>query len=154
MERFVPLDPKIKVDENSMLKIEAILQNYPEKKDLFKVYGYANANFIDDEDVPMGLLSIHPINAEVHVDSIPEHAFQYLVVNPILLKDGVEYTDTDFPISNKIDEAAPQYSEKPPSLYIQNKNNQDMDEWSAELGQDGFAGVFKKIKENSSYSKI
>lgn len=41
-----------------------------------------------------------------------------------------------------------QYSSNPPSMHIKNKNNTDMDTWHAELNSDGFAGIFKKVREN------
>ena len=138
---------KTPLDDNAKLKIEAMLENY-EGKNIFKIYGYANADFKDEEDVPSGLLTIHPIEAVVHPDSIPEQAFKYLVVYPIMERNGKGYTDADFPINEKLDEAAVQYSDKPPSMTIKNRNNSDMDVWHAELNADGFAGIFKKIREN------
>jgi len=135
------------LDDDSKLKIEAMLENY-ENKDIFKIYGYVNADFKDEEDVASGLLSIHPIEAVVHPDSIPEQAFQYLVVCPIIERNDKGYTDADFPINEKLNEAVVQYSDKPPSMYIKNKKNADMDVWHSELNADGFAGIFKKVREN------
>lgn len=133
------------LNETEKLKIEALIANY-DKKHLFKIQGYNNMDTTDEEDVPSGMLAIHPVNATVHPDSIPEKSFSFLVVCPI--NADRELKDDDFTINGKIDEAVEQYSSVPPSLYNKNEKNQDITEWKAELGEDGFAGIFKKVKEN------
>lgn len=136
------------LDDGARLKIEATLENYPGNT-IFKIYGYPNADFTDEEDSPKGLLSIHPIEAKVNVDSIPEEMFKFMVICPIIEKNNKLYTDADFTINAKLDEAVVQYSDKPPSMHIRNKHNADMDTWNSELNSDGFAGIFKKVRENN-----
>lgn len=133
------------LSESEMLKVEAMISNY-ENKQIYQVIGYPNIDTTDEEDVPSGMLVIHPIDAPVHPDSIPEKSFSYLVLCPV--KADKELRDDDFQINEKLDEAVPQYSENPPSMYNRNEKNQDIAEWQAELGEDGFAGIFKKVKEN------
>jgi len=70
------------------IAIQAIQKNYG-KSDIKEVKIFHTADFTDEEDVPGGLLMVHPMSAKVHVDSIPLNAFSYLAIVPVLpRKDG------------------------------------------------------------------
>lgn len=127
--------------------IAAIGKNYPDGQ-VVRVEALHTADFTDKEDVPGGLLMIHPLSAKVHVDSIPLNAFTYMAVTPILSTKA--WTDADFKGKEAlIQEACPQFSTKPPSLRTQDTTTSlDGKTWNAELGEDenAFAGVFKQTK--------
>jgi hypothetical protein len=136
------------------LAIEATLENYPEGS-IHRICSFVNGDFTDEEDVPSGLLTVHPVDAQVHPDSLPREMFQYTVVVPIMDQvnkpDG--YTDVDFQGKDKeqaLHEAAPEHSSNPVSLEHRDANtNLDQDTWRAQLGgAEGFAGVFKEVKGN------
>lgn len=134
------------LSSDSMLKIEALIENYP-NGGITNIQTFVNADFTDEEDTPTGLLVLHPVDAKVHVDSLPEHAFQYLAMCPILKLGDKTYTDADFPVET-LDRVVHQYSANPPSLSLKSKSNKDLASWSPEIGLDGFAGIFKKIENN------
>lgn len=137
------------LSDNDMLKLEAIVENGPVKK----MIGYHNIDTSCEEDVPSGLLTIHDPESKVHVDNIPEKTFQYLVVCPIYpAVKGQVFTDADFQISDaKLNEAVPQYSSAPPSMYNRTGGICEKDAWNAELGEDGVAGIFKSVGRHAKY---
>lgn len=143
MERYT--GPELSSAEQ--LYISAISKNYPEEQ-LCEIKALHTADFTDLEDVPGGLLMIHPLSARVHVDSIPLNAFTYMAVTPVL--GTKQWTDADFKGKESlIHEACPQFSAKPPSLRCQNSiTSLDGKSWNAEFGEDenAFAGVFKQTK--------
>ena len=115
----------VALTDSDKLKIESMIENYSNDTDsLTSIIGYPNLDTTDEEDVPSGMLAVHPIDAPVHADSIPEKSFSFLVVCPI--KQTKNFQDSDFPINAKFNEAIVQYSEKPPSLRNKNIENQDM----------------------------
>jgi hypothetical protein len=127
------------------LAISAIIKDYPNGQ-IKQIRAYHTADFTDTEDIPGGVLMIHPLNAKVHVDSLPLNAFTYLSIVPVL----GEHTDAEFKNSeDRIHEACPQFSNKPPSLRCQAVDTAlDGKTWNAELGEDenAFAGVFKQTR--------
>lgn len=127
------------------LMISAILKNYPDGQ-IKEVKAYHTADFTDTEDIPGGVLMVHPIKARVHVDSLPLNAFTYLSIVPVL----GEHVDAEFKGKDElIHEACPQFSSRPPSLRCQKPDSPlDGKTWNAELGEDenAFAGVFKQTR--------
>lgn len=103
----------------------------------------------DDEDIPSGIVSRHPINGKVASDGLPNNIFDYLVVCPIINNNkNKELTDEYF--KNKavdIRAAVPQFSRAPPSLKTRNlETGLDDKPWIAEFGENdsSFAGIFKQ----------
>jgi len=127
------------------LAISAIVKNYPNDQ-IKQIRAYHTADFTDTEDIPGGIMMVHPMNAKVHVDSLPLNAFTYLAIVPVL----GEHADAEFKgKEDRIHEACPQYSSKPPSLRCQAVDTPlDGKTWNAELGEDenAFAGVFKQTR--------
>lgn len=126
------------------LAVKAIVKNYGEDQ-ILKIQALHNADFTDEEDVPGGLLMVHPLNANVHVDSLPLNAFSYLLITPIITDKAIDLEN----LEKSLQEAVPQFSERPPSLKCQSlKGLVDGKTWDAELGEDehAFAGVFKQSK--------
>lgn len=126
--------------------IDAIINDQAPKE----IISFVNADFTDDEDTPGGLVVVHDGQAKVHVDSIPQNAFQYIVVSQVLPKPGGgEWTDTDFTGPEKerlLNDAVPQFSQRPPALSKYGQSNKDDQVWDAELGsRDSFCGIFKKV---------
>lgn len=128
------------------LAVEAIVKNYPDEG-IIQVKAMHTADFTDEEDVPSGMLMIHPLSAKVHVDSLPLNAFTYLAIVPILVTSKL-WEDSDFKSKAKLlDEAVPQFTDKPPTLSTRNvETSLDRKVWNTELGEDenAFAGVFKQ----------
>ena len=161
MSRFEKFYQGRALNEGDRLKIEAILDNYPKDDSILKIYALENADFRDEEDVPSGLLMVHPIEAKVHVDSIPEEAFQFLIVMPIHEKpSGKEWKDSDFDtpeMQKALDDAVPRHSESTPGLdKLEASTGKEIETWEAELGDgdSSFAGVMKRVHSNgrgSSY---
>jgi hypothetical protein len=141
------------------LAIEAIQKNYG-KGDIKEVKILHTSDFTDEEDVPGGLLMIHPLNTKVHVDSIPNNAFNYMAIVPILpKKDGSnDWSDHLAAMDSKIlNEFVPQFSSMPPSLKTRAINSHlDGKSWNTEFGEDesAFAGVFKQVRGRESYFYI
>ena len=127
------------------LVVSAIAKNYPNGQ-IKQIKAYHTVDFTDSEDIPGGMLMIHPVNAKVHVDSLPLNAFTYLAITPIL----GEHVDAEFKGKEaRIHEACPQFSDKPPSLRCQSVDTPlDGKTWNAEFGEDenAFAGVFKQTR--------
>lgn len=136
------------LDEAGKLKIEALTEQYTKVGDMMSIQGFANLDTTDEEEVPSGMVSIYHADAEINTDSIPEKSFNFLVVCPIKQRKNKTYTDADFVISEKLHEAVPQYSDKPPTVHTMSSEVRDQKPWNAELGEDGFAGIFKQVKEN------
>lgn len=133
------------VDKDMLPKIEALL----EQNDVLSIQGFHNQDATDEEEIPSGIVSIYSIDTPVNVDAIPDKIFTYFVLCPIKNSAQYQFTDSDFQVSDKLHEAAPQYSNNPPSLHNRSpKNNFDINSWNAELGDEGFAGIFKKVKDN------
>lgn len=112
-----------------------------------KIISFVNADFADDEDMPGGLVMLHALNNSVHVDSIPQEAFQYVVACEVLPTKA--WSDADFTGPEKeaaLNEAIPQFSRNPPGLKLGDSKKDDK-VWSAELGSaDGFAGIYKQVQ--------
>lgn len=140
-----------KLSSKDELAVKAILKNYEDGK-ILKIDALHNADFTDDEDIPGGLLMVHPVDAKVHVDSLPLNAFTYMMIVPIISERTL--SDTDFEGKEQlIQEAVPQFSKNPPSLKCQSIDGvTDGKVWNAELGEDehAFAGVFKQTKGRES----
>lgn len=123
--------------------IQALASNYPDGG-ITQVQAFHNADFSDSEDVPGGLLMVHPIGAQVHVDSIPMNAFSYLTV--VLTEGEIDASKLNV---EALHEACPQFSSRPPSLRCQSiDTDTDGASWNAEFGEDdtAFAGLFKQTK--------
>lgn len=127
------------------LVVSAIAKNYPDGQ-IKAINAYHTADFTDTEDIPGGVLMIHPMDSKVHVDSLPLNAFTYLSIVPVM----GEHTDAEFKGKDAlIHEACPQFSSRPPSLRCQATDTPlDGKTWNAELGEDenAFAGVFKQTR--------
>lgn len=128
--------------------VNAIVKNYPDNG-IVQIKAAHTVDFTDPEDVPGGIVMIHPPNAAVHVDSLPLNAFTYMAIAPILPTKN--WTDADFTGKEQaINEAVPQFAPNPPSLKCRSglENGMDGRAWQAELGEDenAFAGVFKQTK--------
>ncbi len=145
------------------IAIEAIQKNYG-KGDIREVKIFHNAaDFTDEEDVPGGLLMIHPLEAKVHVDSIPLNAFSYLAIVPVLpRKDGSNdwsaHLGDSSAMAAAVNAHVPQFAAtSPPSLKTRDINTPlDGKTWNVEFGEDesAFAGVFKQIKGRETYYYI
>lgn len=135
-------------DQQAQIAMEAMLENYPNDS-LIRVMSFPNSNFSDPEKVPSGVLAVHPLDAEIHPDSIPDEMFEYLLVAEI---DDPEkkLTDNDFAGKEKLlGDTIPQYSSNPPRLVgLKTKDGDDAKTWSVELGKNGYAGIFKQISPN------
>ena len=139
------------------LAIQAIEKNYGKGdiKDV-KIF-HAASDFTDDEDVPGGLLMVHPLQAKVHVDSIPLNAFSYLAIVPVLpRKDGSNDWSAHLAEQSleTLNAYVPQFAATgAPSLKMRDINSPlDGKTWNVEFGEDesAFAGVFKQIKGRES----
>jgi hypothetical protein len=106
-----------------------------------------NADFTDKEDMPSGIVAIHPANVQVVADTLPNNIFDYMIICPILKKkDGKEWIDDDFKGKEL---HVPQFSKQPVNLKTRNvETNQDAKYWTAEFGENdsSFAGIFKQAK--------
>ena len=138
--------------------LEALRSNYPAEH-IKEIQSFGTEDFSRcPEDVPGGILMIHPMEAKVHQDSIPLNAVSFLAICPII---GANFKDSDFEGKDlKIAEACPQFSAMPPSLKVASAGGEaaalapDSRHWGAELGEDenAFVGVFKQTKgKNSTY---
>jgi hypothetical protein len=110
------------------------------------VHGLHTVDFADIEnDLPNGIVMVHPNDAKVQVENLPLHAFSYLVVCPVISGNVEEIKNA----TSELQKAVPQYSSQPPSLLVRNSaTGMDFKHWQAEFGEDehSFAGVFKKTK--------
>ena len=130
--------------------LNSIVRDYGDDN-ILCIQSLANADFTDPEDMPSGIVTVHPINSVIIGDSLPNNSFDYLVICPIRKRmDGREWTDSDF--KNKesaIHKAVPQFSENPVTLKSRNvETNMDAKRWEAEFGENdaSFAGIFKQSK--------
>lgn len=139
METVFGFTPSNKNEENAM---ESIMENYPDGS-IHKVVCMPNADFADPNSVPSGLVAIHPLDAEVHPDSIPNEMFEYLVVCKIHDED---LTDAKFAGKEEnLASSIPQFSKSPPRLVgMRPKSGPDLDTWAPELGKNGYVGIFKQ----------
>ena len=96
-----------------------------------------NVDATDDEDLVAGQVYIHNIDDVVKMDDIPNNAFEYVFVAPVL--SGIE-SDAQFKAHEKdLHEAVPQYGKQPFML-----GKKDTVPVNAELGaQDASAGIYK-----------
>jgi hypothetical protein len=98
---------------------------------------FPNADATDEEDLPSGHVYIHDLDEVINPDDIPNVAFQYVVVTPILSKT----VDESKLSQQRLDEAIPQYVADPFTLL-----RRDSVPVNAELGsQDACAGIFKTV---------
>ncbi len=144
---------------NMRIAMEAIQKNYG-KGDIKEVKVFHSADFTDEEDVPGGLLMVHPMSAKVHVDSIPLNFFNYLAIVPVLpRKDGStdwsgHLAELGASAQDLLNEHVPQFAATaPPSLKTRDINSStDGKTWNVEFGEDesAFAGVFKQDKGRES----
>lgn len=129
------------------LFISAVMNNYPDNQ-VTRIEALHTADFSDPEDVPGGIVMLHPPSAKVHPDSLPLNAFSYLAICPIVSKTPLK--DSDFKGKEALlHEACPQFSAKPPSLTCRSIDGAlDGKTWNAEMGEDenAFVGVFKQTK--------
>jgi len=128
------------MDEQQRKIIASLLSNYP--KDSTTIDLLHSADFTDKEDIPSGIITKHQAELPIHVDSIANNTFDYLIVCPILNSEKLndEYFKTQ---QDKIKEAVPQFVSNPCSL-----DTKDTNAWSAELGENeaSFGGIFKVTK--------
>jgi len=135
-------------DVQTKVAMEAILENYPGES-ISEVVSLVNANYSDPDNVPSGIIMIHPETAIVHPDSIPKELFQYTVACKIQDKDGT-LTDEYFKKhEDDLRTSIPQYNTKPPRIdgVFSNTSN-DKASWGPELGENGFAGIYKEMHPN------
>lgn len=108
------------------------------------IYGLHTTDFADIEnDLPNGIVMVHPVDAKVQVENLPLHAFSYLVVCPVISGDVSNLNEKE------LQKAVPQYSKQPATLQVRSvASGMDGKHWQAEFGEDehSFAGVFKKTK--------
>lgn len=145
MEEVFDCKPK---DDQEQIAMESIMENYPDGS-IHKVYSMPNANYSDPNNVPSGIVTIHPVDAVVHPDSVPNEMFEYLVVCKINDPEN-ELTDDTFRGKEALlAKEIPQYSSQPPRLIgMRPKQGPDLKTWSPELGKNGYAGIYKQISEN------
>ncbi len=135
-----------KLSSKDELAVKAILKNY-ENGQILKIDALHNVDFTDEEDIPGGFLMVHPVDAKLHVDSLPLNAFTYMMIVPIL--SDVKEADLK---PELLHEAVPQFVSKdqtPPSLKCQSiDGSMDGKTWNAEFGEDehAFAGIFNQTK--------
>lgn len=132
--------------------VDSLLTQCP---DLHLIQGYHNSDFTEIEnDIPSGMVMIHPPSSKVHPDNIPLNAFSYMVVCPIASNTD-KITDASFKgFEDAIQEAVPQYCANPPNLDVRGLSGLDSKHWEAEFGEDehSFAGVFKRTtKRDTKY---
>lgn len=128
---------------------QAILKNY---NDDVEIVALQNKDFTDIEnDIPSGIVMLHPPTAQVHVDSLPLNIFDYMAVC-LINKEGLK--DSDFQGKEALlHEAAPQYVGEPATLSVRDPStSMDGSHWRVELGENenGFAGIFKRVKGRST----
>jgi hypothetical protein len=100
-------------------------------------------DFSDPEEPhPAGLVTVHPLDAKVHPDSLT--AVRYLAVVPV---NGASFGEFD---KDALNRAVPQFAaSNPPSLRCRSTETKLDDKvWHPELGDDdlAFAGVFTQTK--------
>lgn len=139
-----PLNP------SQQLVINSILKNYEEGQGINRIEGLHTVDFSNiDEDIPSGIVMEHPIEAEMHVDSLPLHSFSFMVICPVIDTEN-KWTDDHYTSRlSEIQKAIPQYCDAPVSLKTRDCNDGgDQMCWKAELGEDeqSFAGIFKCVR--------
>ena len=134
--------------EKDNVAMEAIMENYP-NGGIDRVISLVNADYADPENVPSGIIMIHPPKAVVHPDSVPNELFEYITVCKIQDKDN-HLNDSFF--TNKeelLKQGIPQYSATPPRLNgVYAKCGDDASTWEPELGRNGFVGIYKQTHIN------
>ena len=124
---------------------ESMMENYPNES-IMRVHSFVNSNFSDPQNVPSGILSIHPKDAKIHPDSITKDLFDVMVITQIDNSEN-KLDDRYFKDKKKkLNESIPQFSKNPARLYDE---LHDSDGWSAEIGQNGFSGVFKQTSHDT-----
>lgn len=120
--------------------MEAMFDNYPQ---LLKVHQLPNV----DKEIMSGVVAIHKPDTEVHPDSVSNEMFEYLLVCPI---HDTDLSDADF--DKKKLEQIPQFSDRPPRLRgVRSHSSVDGAVWAPELGENGYAGIFKQIGRENKY---
>jgi hypothetical protein len=112
--------------------MEAIRQDLKPKE----LLEFPNLDFTDEEDRPGGIVTLHAPSDVVHPDAISNNVFSYMVLCPTKASSDDQFSE------KFLQEAIPQFSNKPPQL-------KEDGIWNAELGSpDAFAGVFKRVGED------
>lgn len=132
--------------EKQQKSIDALLRNYPDNQ-CAVIQALHTVDFTDDEKPPAGLLTVHPITAKVHPDSLPLNFFSYLAVFPVLNNKLVDEKNMKPELLQNV---IKQYSANPPKLNVRSPLPQQCDgkTWEPEFGEDenAFAGLFKQVK--------
>ena len=124
--------------------LQAMTENYKEG-DLLKVYTFPNFS-TDGEDVPKGTVFVHPKNATVHPDSIPEQMLVIQAISKLERRKNAPngYTSADFQgknVQNALNDAIPQFTHyNGPTLYPEPEHiNEEtgLQKWAAEMGDEG-----------------
>lgn len=125
-------------------KFEALREIYPDNN-ILKCIGFVNLDVTDEEELPSGVVMIHPADTKLNIDSLKENMFQYLVVCKVRGKVNEEEAMRKLDDLNK---AIPQYSVKSPQLKMRFKeNNDDIERWAPELGEENaFVGLFYSLQ--------
>lgn len=103
---------------------------------------FPNVDFVDEEDSPGGIVTLHDPKDVVHPDAISNNVFSYMVLCPTTISADAQLAEV------LLQDAIPQFSECPPELQTSD-SNKDSAIWKAELGSpDAFAGIFKRVGED------
>jgi hypothetical protein len=117
--------------------VQALYDTYG-SKNILAVKAYGNVDTAPDSSsrlVPNGMVVVHPAESKIEPDSISDNMFQHLMVFPVSrgIKGEVKLTDADFVNEEaraRLNEAVPQFSERPPSLSLRSRmNGSDTDTW-------------------------
>lgn len=135
-----------KLSDTQQKSIDALLRNYPENK-CSLIQAFHTVDFTDEERPPSGLLTVHPVDAKVHPDSLPLNFFTYLAICPVINSKMVDEKKLDVQV---LQNAIKQYSTNPPKLGNRSVDLKQCDgkTWEPEFGEDenAFAGIFKQVK--------
>ena len=139
-------------DKPTRIAMDAMVENYPDKA-LSKVVTFVNARFDDPMNVPSGVITIHPMDANVHRDSITPEMFTYTTVCAVNDRNGVLNNEYFKQKKELMNESIEQNSENPARIegVETNSGYVDREPWSAELGENGYAGIYKQQTDDDKY---
>jgi len=125
--------------------LESLADNYRESEGLAAVVQLVNADFSNIDTHPSGMVTVHPLDAQVHPDTVSNELFEYMVVCKVR-DPNHKLSDGDFAGKETLlNEQLPQYSQNPPRMYgVRPKEGRDLGTWEAELGPRGYAGIYKE----------
>ena len=123
----------------------AELQTHYANADIFKL---PNIDSVNKYQPVKGVVAIFDKNEKIGYNAISPNAYSYTVLCKIL--NQKQLNDKYFvDRKNLINEAVPQYSSSPVSLYTKNADNKDIQLWDPELGNSGsYVSIVKRLKKN------